>query len=115
MEIEKVGNKFKIAILAAKRAKQIMKTGKKKIDIVAFNPLTVALEEIRQGLVTNETIIEDEKNSIIDLGETEVIEKRTESTDLEKKVSERLVSKDAPDENNENITDVERVKKNLTK
>ncbi len=115
MEIEKVGNKFKIAILAAKRAKQIMKTGKKKVDIKAFNPLTVALEEIRQGLVTYETIIEDEKNSIINLGETEVLEKGNESTESEVKLSEETVSKDAPDENTENITDVERVKKNLTK
>ncbi len=115
MEIEKVGNKFKIAILAAKRAKQIMKTGKKKVDIKAFNTLTVALEEIRQGLVTNETMIEDEKNSIINLGETEVLEEGNESSESKAKLSEEKVSENAPDENNEIITDEERVKKNLTK
>ena len=114
MEILEVGNKFKVAILAAKRAKQIMKTGKKKIDIEAFNPLTVALEEIKRGLVTNETIIEDERNSIINLVETEVTEDCAETAEVPAKETEIVESKVTSSDEDKKITEEELVKKNLS-
>ena len=53
---EIIDNKFRFAILAAKRAKQIINGSKKKIDITAENPLTIALEEINQGVIDFDTI-----------------------------------------------------------
>ncbi len=123
MEIENVGNKFKVAILAAKRAKQIMKNGKKKIDMNASNPLTIALEEIKQGLVTNQTLIDDENNLLInvdgELNETES-EETTENENVElvqnneknTEVVEQIEQKE--DSANQDATAEEILKKNLT-
>ena len=113
MEYGNVGNKFKVAILAAKRAKQIMKTGKKKIDLIAFNPLTIALEEIRQGLVTYETIIEDENNSIINLGETQIINNEGNIFAAEGTSDENIESEDTTEDIDEEVSDEELLKKNL--
>ena len=55
---ELIDNKFRLAILAAKRAKQIINGSKKKIDINAENPLTIALEEIYQGEIDFDTLEE---------------------------------------------------------
>ena len=49
--LESIDSKFKLALLAAKRAKQLVKGGKKKVDMRAENPLTIAIEEIRQGKI----------------------------------------------------------------
>ncbi len=123
MEIENVGNKFKVAILAAKRAKQIMKNGKKKIDMNASNPLTIALEEIRQGLVTNQTLIDDESNLIInvdaEINETESGE-TTENENVELAQNddnntaevEQIEQKESSE--NQDATAEEILKKNLT-
>ena len=60
---EPVGNKFRLAILAARRAKQLINGRKKKIELTAENPLTIALEEINQGVVDYNTL----KNNFEDL------------------------------------------------
>ena len=64
----------------------------------ASNPLTIALEEIKQGLVTNDTLIQDEKNLIlnvdVELDETETVENNeNETLELsEEKKSEQMVN-----------------------
>ena len=49
-------NKFSYVKTAVQRAKQILKGSKKLVTIKAQNSLTVALEEIKQGLVTPKNI-----------------------------------------------------------
>jgi DNA-directed RNA polymerase omega subunit len=48
---ESIDSKFRLCILAAKRAKQIVNGSKRKIEIKAENPLSVAIEEINQGKI----------------------------------------------------------------
>lgn len=46
-----IDSKFRMVILAAKRAKQLLRGARKRIAMDAENPLTIALEEINQGLI----------------------------------------------------------------
>ncbi len=46
-----IDSKFRYAILVAKRAKQLVKGAKPKIDFKTENPLTLAIEEINQGKI----------------------------------------------------------------
>jgi DNA-directed RNA polymerase subunit omega len=48
----KVGNRYSLVVLAAKRAKQIKEGAPLLIETESTNPLTVALEEIAAGKVT---------------------------------------------------------------
>lgn len=58
-KLDFIDSKFRLAILAAKRAKQLVGGSKKKLDSDAENPLTVALEEIYDGQI-NFHILEKE-------------------------------------------------------
>ncbi len=49
---EKIGSRYTLVILAAKRAKQIKEGAPLLIDTDSTNPLTIALEEIAAGKVT---------------------------------------------------------------
>lgn len=51
---EFIDSKFRLVILAAKRARQLLRGGRKKVDIEAENSLTIALEEINRGLINYE-------------------------------------------------------------
>ena len=55
-----VDSKFRLVILAAKRAKQLLKGGRKKIETQVENPLSVALEEIKQGKIDFEVLMNDD-------------------------------------------------------
>ena len=57
-KLDFIDSKFRLSILAAKRAKQLVGGSKKKIDSDAENPLTIALEEIYDGKI-NFHIIEE--------------------------------------------------------
>ena len=57
-----IDSKFRLAILAAKRAKQLVSGARKKIDITAENPLTVALQEIQLGKISFQIFDEEFKN-----------------------------------------------------
>jgi DNA-directed RNA polymerase omega subunit len=57
---ESVDSKFRLCILAAKRAKQIVNGSKRKVDIKAENPLSIAIEEINQGRI-NFHLLESEE------------------------------------------------------
>lgn len=52
-----VDSKFRLAILAAKRAKQLISGSKQRVDAKAENPLTIALEEIIQGKIDFEILM----------------------------------------------------------
>lgn len=49
---DKVGSRYSLVVLAAKRAKQIKEGSPVLIDTESTNPLTVAMEEIAAGKVT---------------------------------------------------------------
>jgi DNA-directed RNA polymerase omega subunit len=61
-----IDSKFRLSLLAARRAKQLVGGSRKKVDILAENPLTIALEEIRRGKINFE-ILEDEEYSRLEL------------------------------------------------
>ena len=62
-EFKFIDSKFRFCILAAKRAKQIIAGSKKRIEMSAENPLTIALQELEQRKVGFEILDE------FDLGE----------------------------------------------
>lgn len=75
--LEGIDSRFRHAILAAKRAKQLVNGARKKIDTIAENPLTIALEEIRQGKI-NFHILEEEEAQGLPKEEAEVVEEDNE-------------------------------------
>ncbi len=44
--LSKVGSKYSLVVVAAKRARQLMEGAEKKVDSVSDKPVTIALEEI---------------------------------------------------------------------
>ncbi len=57
MDLEKtIDSKFRLAIIVARRAKQLINGAKPLVDIEAQNPLTIAIEEVKLGLVTMESL-----------------------------------------------------------
>lgn len=59
-ETNGIDSKFRLVLLAAKRAKQLIRGSRKRIDLKAENHLTIALEELQQGKV-NFAVIEQEE------------------------------------------------------
>jgi DNA-directed RNA polymerase subunit omega len=49
---KRVGSRYSLVVLAAKRAKQIKEGAPTLIETASTNPLTIALEEIAAGKVT---------------------------------------------------------------
>jgi len=71
-----VDSKFRLVILAARRAKQLIAGDRKRVDIKAENPLTVALEELRQGKIDVEHLLKQElifAESLPETAEGEII------------------------------------------
>jgi len=54
-----VDSKFRLVILAAKRAKQLLKGSRKKIETQLENPLSIALDEIKQGKIDFEILLNE--------------------------------------------------------
>jgi DNA-directed RNA polymerase subunit omega len=79
-KLDFIDSKFRLAILAAKRGKQLVAGAKKRVDTNAENPLTIAIEEIYQGkikfkiLEENEIIKDGESASLLIGNEEEAIE-----------------------------------------
>ncbi len=79
-KLDFIDSKFRLAILAAKRGKQLVAGAKKRIDTSAENPLTIAIEEIYQGKVKfkileeHEQIMKKEATSLLLGNEEEAIE-----------------------------------------
>jgi DNA-directed RNA polymerase omega subunit len=75
--LEGIDSRFRHAILAAKRAKQLVGGAKKKVDIGTDNPLAIALEEIRMGKI-NFHILEEEEARELPKEEPETREEENE-------------------------------------
>ena len=55
-----IDSKFRLAILVARRAKQLIGGARRKIEIKTDNPLTVAMEEFRQGKIDFDVLYEEQ-------------------------------------------------------
>ena len=88
-ERQAIDSKFRLVILASKRAKQLLRGSKKKIDTTLMNPLSIALEEIKQGKINFEILTQEgtkDPEPVISFpseenGISEVILSETESDD----------------------------------
>jgi DNA-directed RNA polymerase omega subunit len=54
-----IDSKFRLAILVARRAKQLIGGAKRKVDIKAENVLTIAMEEFKQGKIDFDILNQD--------------------------------------------------------
>jgi DNA-directed RNA polymerase subunit omega len=85
-EFKFVDSKFRFAILAARRAKQLIAGSKKRVEVNAENPLTVALKELAEGKVGFEILddnyMEQELGLLTEEETTEVEEEKSEQEDV---------------------------------
>ncbi|WP_414829278.1 DNA-directed RNA polymerase subunit omega [Alteromonas sp. H39] len=59
--VDKIGNRFDLVLVAARRARQIATEGKDPlVDVANDKPTVTALREIEQGLVTASTLEQEE-------------------------------------------------------
>jgi DNA-directed RNA polymerase subunit omega len=65
-KLDFIDSKFRLAILAAKRGKQLLAGAKKKVDTNAENPLTVAIEEIYRGKIKVKLLEENEQKKDVE-------------------------------------------------
>jgi DNA-directed RNA polymerase omega subunit len=54
-----IDSKFRLAILVARRAKQLIGGAQKKVDIKAENVLSIAMEEFKQGKIDFDILNQD--------------------------------------------------------
>ncbi len=89
-----IDSKFRFVIVAAKRAKQLIRGSKPRIKSKSKNPIRIAQEEVIQGLV-NYDIIEPKKEPIHKLEEEGFIGEmiRDEGEDLIKKAEGKAKKK----------------------
>ncbi|MAI37595.1 MULTISPECIES: DNA-directed RNA polymerase subunit omega [Alteromonas] len=58
--VDKIGNRFDLVLVAARRARQIATGGREPmVDVLNDKPTVTALREIEQGLVTAATLEQD--------------------------------------------------------
>ena len=84
-----IDSKFRVAIIVARRAKQLINGAKPLVEIEAQNPLTIAIEEVNRGLVTME-LLDDVNIFLKDASEFngEAEESEDETGDLEQTENE---------------------------
>ncbi|MDO6475483.1 DNA-directed RNA polymerase subunit omega [Alteromonas sp. 1_MG-2023] len=59
--VDKVGNRFDLVLVAARRARQLATEGKEaRVDVQNDKPTVTALREIEEGLVTADTLDQDD-------------------------------------------------------
>jgi DNA-directed RNA polymerase subunit omega len=81
-----VDSKFRLVLLAAKRAKQLLKGSRKKVETQVENPLSIALEEIKQGKIDFEIL---------------------SNKDLEQEAGEKLLMMESPESTELNLSETE--------
>lgn len=104
--LEGIDSRFRHAILAAKRAKQLVGGARKKIDMIAENPLTIAIEEIKQGKI-NFHILEEEEARKFPLEEVEVAEENKEDNEIDRDLFFRTNTNAGFDEDEEEDEEAE--------
>lgn len=102
--LDSIDSRFRYAILAAKRAKQLVGGARKKIDMIAENPLTIAIEEIKQGKI-NFHILEEEEAIKFPPEEAEVTEEKIELNEIDRDLFFRTNASSGFDEDEEEDED----------
>jgi DNA-directed RNA polymerase subunit omega len=80
-QLDFIDSKFRLALLAARRAKQLVAGSKKKLEVNAENPLTIAMQEIYQGKVNFEILDEEQMEKLKEFEESQFIETEEEIED----------------------------------
>lgn len=71
--VDKIGNRFDLILVAARRARQLAVEGKEPmVDRENDKPTVVALREIEQGFITNSILDEQEKRDQMQQEATEM-------------------------------------------
>ncbi|HAW93286.1 MULTISPECIES: DNA-directed RNA polymerase subunit omega [unclassified Arsukibacterium] len=71
--VDKIGNRFDLILVAARRARQLAVEGKESmVDRENDKPTVVALREIEQGFITNSILDEQEKRDQMQQEATEM-------------------------------------------
>ncbi|KKO46224.1 DNA-directed RNA polymerase subunit omega [Arsukibacterium ikkense] len=71
--VDKIGNRFDLILVAARRARQLAVEGKEPmVDRENDKPTVVALREIEQGFITNSILNEQEKRDQMQQEATEM-------------------------------------------
>uniref|UniRef100_A0A486XM89 DNA-directed RNA polymerase subunit omega n=1 Tax=Rheinheimera sp. BAL341 TaxID=1708203 RepID=A0A486XM89_9GAMM len=64
--VDKIGNRFDLILVAARRARQLALEGKEPmVDVENDKPTVVALREIEKGFITNSVLDEQERRDQI--------------------------------------------------
>ncbi|MCS4308243.1 MULTISPECIES: DNA-directed RNA polymerase subunit omega [Rheinheimera] len=64
--VDKIGNRFDLILVAARRARQLAVEGKEPlVDIENDKPTVIALREIEKGFITNSVLDEQERRDQI--------------------------------------------------
>lgn len=64
--VDKIGNRFDLILVAARRARQLAVEGKDPmVDVENDKPTVVALREIEKGFITNSVLDEQERRDQI--------------------------------------------------
>lgn len=64
--VDKIGNRFDLILVAARRARQLAVEGKEPmVDVENDKPTVVALREIEKGFITNTVLDEQERRDQI--------------------------------------------------
>lgn len=77
-QLDFIDSKFRLALLTARRAKQLVAGSKKKIEVNAENPLTIAMQEIYQGKVNFEILDEEQMGKLKEFEKSQFIEAEEE-------------------------------------
>lgn len=56
--LDKTGSRFSLVVVSSKRARQLIEGDEPLVDIDSSKPVTIAINEINEGLITYETIKE---------------------------------------------------------
>jgi DNA-directed RNA polymerase subunit omega len=71
--VDKIGNRFDLILVAARRARQLAVEGKDPmVDVENDKPTVVALREIEKGFITNSVLDEQERRDQIQQEATEM-------------------------------------------
>ena len=64
--VEKVNNRFDLVLLATKRARQVARGATPLVDEERDKPTVIALREIAEGHIDNDTILEQAQTGMLD-------------------------------------------------
>lgn len=56
--LKKVDNRYYLIVMASKRARQLIEGDKPLVDIDSTKPVTIAVNEINEGMITYESLKE---------------------------------------------------------